>query len=247
MAAMLLLLVSPSITYYSRFLRNDVPYLAVTVWCALCLLRAMQTGQRRYVFGTIMAATLMFCMMESSIFFFAACLGFMVLVTMTDWVRGWGKPAGAPRDLPGEAVIFAPRMRDADTHGITSQVLFGTFAAGWVLVAGATWFLYRMAFSTVNLSKDGSVPSDASDPWLAAAGIALLLFPLFWVSASLWPPTGGGRTASGACFTTSCVWHGPTGGSSWLDWPRLLQCSPRCSPRISPRPTARISGEKASS
>lgn len=79
-----LIALSPSITYYARFLRNDVPYLTATIWCAYCTLRLLHTGRSLYAWGSVMAATLMFCMMESSIFFFAACLGYLTTMILVD-------------------------------------------------------------------------------------------------------------------------------------------------------------------
>ncbi|GIX45218.1 MAG: hypothetical protein KatS3mg130_1626 [Candidatus Sumerlaea sp.] len=105
----LLLAVSPTILYYSRFLRNDAPYLAATVWCALCVLRAFETGQSRYFWGGLLAATIMFCMMESSIFFFAACLGYFAVIVMFDLVRGLGCDPTRPKQFPGDSSLFCPK------------------------------------------------------------------------------------------------------------------------------------------
>jgi uncharacterized protein (TIGR03663 family) len=84
------LALSPSIGYYSRFLRNDAPYLAATVACALFALRAFRDRSPRDLFAAILFAALMFSMMESSIFFFVACLGYLGAVFMLEWVRGVG-------------------------------------------------------------------------------------------------------------------------------------------------------------
>jgi uncharacterized protein (TIGR03663 family) len=96
-SALSLLAVSPSITFYSRFLRNDAPYLAATILCALLTLRAFRDGRPRDLLYAILSATLMFCMMESSIFFFVACLGFLSAIILAEFFRGPGfsaKPEG---------------------------------------------------------------------------------------------------------------------------------------------------------
>ncbi|MCX7624873.1 MAG: TIGR03663 family protein, partial [Candidatus Sumerlaeaceae bacterium] len=106
--SLILLALSPSITYYSRFLRNDAPYLAATFWCAYAVLRAFETGERRYFWHAGIAATIMFCMMESSIFFFAACVAFFGLAVAVDLFRARFAPVAGPRDFPGRAAFFAP-------------------------------------------------------------------------------------------------------------------------------------------
>ncbi|MCX7018788.1 MAG: TIGR03663 family protein [Candidatus Sumerlaeota bacterium] len=185
-AVLVLLAVSPSITYYSRFLRNDAPYLMVTVWCALCLLRALDTGRRLYVFGAIITAGIMFCMMESSIFFFAACIGFLVVTTLADWIRGWGLPASAPRRYPGHAIFFVPRAPPCDGgSAISGGSLLGCLAAAALLELLVGWLFYRMFYSTVHIYKPvvamvaalgGTVTPRAAN-WILAAA----LYSVFYI------------------------------------------------------------------
>lgn len=150
-AALLLIAFSPTITFYSRFLRNDVPYLAVTCWCALALVRGLQTGRRLYVWWAIVAAAIMFCMMESSIFFFAACIGFLVVASVADWLAG--APAEGPRRNPGDAVFFVLRTRDDSDRGLTRGVLFWSVPATLALDAFLAWFFHRMFYSTLHVYK----------------------------------------------------------------------------------------------
>lgn len=148
-AALAAIALSPSLAYYSRFLRNDVPYLAATLWCALMVLRAAETGERRYWLWGILSATLMFSMMESSIFFFAACAGFLVVAAGADWLGGRRLPPEALRRFPGHAVIFAPRERGgAGGPSGWLQVMRG-IAAAMALTAAAAWFFRRMFADTV--------------------------------------------------------------------------------------------------
>jgi uncharacterized protein (TIGR03663 family) len=124
LAAFTLIALSPSITYYTRFLRNDVPYLTVTMWCALCLLRAVQTGAPRYIWASILSATLAFSMMESSIFFFSACLGFFGVVILADWMRRGARPA-VVRHRGADDVLW-----DLSICMIPGLIL--TFLCGWL-------------------------------------------------------------------------------------------------------------------
>lgn len=121
LTAFVLLAVSPSITYYSRFLRNDVPYMMVTVTCALLLIRAFQTRRPSFVWGSILAALLMFSMMESSIFFFAACIGFLGVVSATDLLAG-GYLAVKKRRTAGGADSAEGTEGTPEAGGSTSSV-----------------------------------------------------------------------------------------------------------------------------
>ncbi len=182
MAALLLLALSPSITYYSRFLRNDVPYLVVTMWCALCLVRALHTGRRRYVFGALFAAALAFCMMESSIFFFAACIGFLGVTTVADWLCWRRAPADGLRRFPGDAVFFVPRQVEPATG---ARRWLGPAAACLAAAAAVTGFalwIYVRVFQ-FSLPLDETIAralgASGAQPNLSAGRVVMasLLFP----------------------------------------------------------------------
>jgi len=115
------------------------------------VLRAAETGERRYWLWGILSAGLMFSMMESSIFFYAACAGFLVVAAGADWLGGLGVPADAPRSFPGHAVIFAPRARGAAGRP-SGWVSFGraVVAAACVTLVAA-WFFWRMFADTVRI------------------------------------------------------------------------------------------------
>jgi uncharacterized protein (TIGR03663 family) len=179
-AALLLVVLSPSILYYSRFLRNDVPYLVVTMWCALALLRALDTGARRHVFWALFAAALAFCMMESSIFFFAACIGFLVVMTAIDWLRWRHVPADGIRQPPGNVLLFVPRARGENP--LRAEVVFGCLLASVLLVI-AVMFVYLRVFQfslPVDMRIAGAIgPSNPQQSLLAARVIMVAaLFPL---------------------------------------------------------------------
>jgi len=146
LVALVLLAFSPSLSYYSRFLRNDAPYLAATFWCAWAVLRAFDTGERRYFWHAGMAATVMFCMMESSIFFFAACVGFLAVAVFTDWVCFRRRGAASPREFPGHAVFFTPGLSVRSDSPLKRDLLsLGvSFLIGLVLALAAAYFYVRV-------------------------------------------------------------------------------------------------------
>ncbi len=109
---------SPSIAYYTRFLRNDVGYLTATMLCGYFLIRTMQTARPRYVWGALLSATLMFCMMESSIFFFAACIGYLVTMILVDLLicRRPAAAAAPPVESPAEPATAVAPLPDGHTQ-----------------------------------------------------------------------------------------------------------------------------------
>lgn len=155
MTALVLFAVSPTITYYSRFLRNDAPYLAATVWCAYATLRAFETGERRYFWYAGLAATLMFCMMESSIFFFATCAGYLALIILVDLIRGPWRSShsltpSSRYEFPGRAVFFAPLSKESREAPPSWRSELGTLALSFLvgLVAAlALAYLYVRVLS----------------------------------------------------------------------------------------------------
>ena len=169
---------SPTLAYYSRFLRNDVPYLTATVWCALCTLRALQTGERRYWMWAVLSAALMFSMMESSIFFFASCWGFLAVAVVTDFIQGRGIPADAPRSIEGGALLFIPRVRGESESGLPIPAVVGAVFTAALAEIVLAWLYHRMFADTLRvfdlLGRACGVPPDA-----AAFGFAVAAFPVF--------------------------------------------------------------------
>jgi uncharacterized protein (TIGR03663 family) len=67
-AAMLLILCSPTILFYSRFLRNDIPFLLATTLAVGCLGRALGRRERNYLPFALIALGLMACIKENTVF-----------------------------------------------------------------------------------------------------------------------------------------------------------------------------------
>lgn len=141
-----LIALSPSLAYYTRFLRNDIPYLTATIWCALCLLRALQTGRPLYTWAALMAATLMFCMMESSIFFFAACIGYLGNMVLVDLLV-WRRPNDEARSWPAWLARFAEGRRGHKPLGALDFVLCWITAG--VVTLGLVWLFNRVFADTI--------------------------------------------------------------------------------------------------
>ena len=192
LAAILLTALSPSIVYYTRFLRNDVPFLVVTMACAYCLLRLFETGGRRWAFWGVMLAALGFSMMESSIFFFAACFAFLVVAVLVDFLAGVGKPVDDLTAFPGDAVFFAPRTADGDGR---RWVLRLAVAALWAVIGTALLLYFYVRIFSFSLPIDAKLaqmlPGDLKGV-LAPARVllgVLLFVPVLavaWVAATNW-------------------------------------------------------------
>lgn len=203
LVAIVLLAVSPSITYYSRFLRNDAPYLAATFWCAYAVLRAFQTGERRYFWHAGIAATIMFCMMESSIFFFAACFGFFAVAVATDLLRGAFGQGSGNRKFPGKAVFFAPRTTDSQRESLGREVLtvLASAGVGLVVALAVDYFYVRV------LSDSLPMPGwrRENDVWIPSLWSRILeVFPLTVV------------VTVPICVLAGLNWHAPRGESGTL-------------------------------
>jgi uncharacterized protein (TIGR03663 family) len=201
LAATALIALSPSISFYARFLRNDVSYLTATMWCALCTLRLLHTGRPIYAWGAILAATLMFCMMESSIFFFAACIGYlatMVLIDLLIWRHRPGVDRGWPWWLQAEvaAADKTPASRRLQDGAIG---LLAAVASAVVTCLGA-WVYYRVFFQTLPVSAPLQAVGRAMGlklPELVALGIVFfcvyicLFFVLLLSLLNYRAPRGG--------------------------------------------------------
>ncbi len=149
-----LIALSPSIAFYARFLRNDVPYLTATMWTALCLVRAMQTARPKYVWGAILGATLMFCMMESSIFFFAACIGYLTTMLLADLIiwrnRKQEDEKTWPRWLRDETRRWSGSWPDTRKTLRPSDYLYCALVA-LTITAAAGWLFHRIFYATLHI------------------------------------------------------------------------------------------------
>lgn len=195
--AMVLVALSPSLTFYTRFLRNDVPYLTATMWCAYCVLRlfdrsaeAEARGKKVFAWGAVLTATLMFSMMESSIFFFAACLGFLGTILVWDLALGLFRE----KDRGTDEII-------SETSGQYSliDVLLKTLILTMLTAGTLIWLFRRMLLETVPVSTPfiqvckgiGIEMSVTAGNIVAAAVFSLVMFALLFPGVlSFYKPSG---------------------------------------------------------
>lgn len=142
--AMVVVALSPSLTFYTRFLRNDVPYLTVTMWCALCLLRLFDSSsdpdsvsKRLFAWGSVLTAALMFSMMESSIFFFSACLGFLGTILIWDQILGFVK---------------SRRFVTETTEDHNGLILVIALVGSVIITGILSWLYWRILAETIPIS-----------------------------------------------------------------------------------------------
>ena len=83
-----LLLTSPTLLFYSRFLRNDVPFLLATMLFIGCLGRAFGRREAAYIFPAILSAALMACIKENTVFVLFTCACFTILLLVIDQISG---------------------------------------------------------------------------------------------------------------------------------------------------------------
>jgi predicted membrane-bound mannosyltransferase/DNA-binding beta-propeller fold protein YncE len=149
--ASLMLLISPSITYYSRYTRHDVPimlYAGLLLWS---ILQYLDRGQSRWlrwagVFFALMYASKENAYIYTAIFLALLALGFLVRVLRSRWHRPKLIPVVAGLLVAAllAGALFAFSFRDAQVIeegegnaaiGSTVVPVWGQLAAGLSLIA----------------------------------------------------------------------------------------------------------------
>lgn len=75
---------SPTIMYYSRFWRNDIPLEFAILGSLYCFLKFCELGKGSFLIWSITFATLAFCIKENSIFYFFTGFTFLALLFLTN-------------------------------------------------------------------------------------------------------------------------------------------------------------------
>jgi len=165
---------SPSIAYYTRFLRNDVPYLTATMWTGYCMVRALQTASPRYVWGGIMGATLMFCMMESSIFFFAACIGYLVTMGLVDLLV-WKESPDGFAEADSFLISNDSRTRPAGSYQeIKDSFLIFLLALLMMILIAAAWGLLTYILQKIWLWISGHPIVAGTASYKVVSGVTIV-------------------------------------------------------------------------
>lgn len=127
---------SPTLVYYSRFLRGDLPLAAFSLVALGCLVSLVDTGRRRYLYGAVLAGSLAFTTSGFIVGYVACWLVAGLLVfdhvrvygddrqTALDRVSGYGRtlrdwatPLARAFLLAVAVVIFFYAPRSADGSG----------------------------------------------------------------------------------------------------------------------------------
>ncbi|MBN1179991.1 MAG: TIGR03663 family protein [Anaerolineae bacterium] len=148
LAASALLLISPSITYYSRYIRHDIP---VMLWAAICIwaiFRYLDEGQERHLYVLAGAFSLMYATKEVAaiytLFFAVFLVGlFLVRALRATWERpqaeSWFLGALVVVTLGVLALMVGSLVSRPDPQAaeVAASLPVWAAAGGWVaLLAG---------------------------------------------------------------------------------------------------------------
>ncbi len=107
LAASFLLLISPSISYYSRYIRHDAPLMLAAVLWLWTMLKYLEDGKYRWLYLMTAAFSLMYTTKEASYIYTAIFLGLFALPFLWQVARVyWKRPALWKWFLGLIAVIF---------------------------------------------------------------------------------------------------------------------------------------------
>ncbi len=148
----LLLLISPSISYYSRYIRHDAPLMLFSVLLICMMFEYWREGESRWLYGMAAAFALMYASKENAYLYTAMFIGMLTVpfgwrVLQTRWQRPdlanifWGLVCVAVVCFAifGVALISAPTMESAlDDAGNSRVVMVETPWWGSVTVSLGT-------------------------------------------------------------------------------------------------------------
>lgn len=107
LSASALLLLSPSILYYSRHLRHDLFTLILTLLLAICILRYLERPQRRWIITGAAAIGLMLANHEIIFAILAIFFAYLYAALAIDRLAAW---RGDPRRRTGAKVVIAAHV-----------------------------------------------------------------------------------------------------------------------------------------
>jgi len=107
LAASFLLLISPSISYYSRHIRQDIPTVLFAVWVFWAIVRYLEEGRDRHLYILAAALSLMFATKENA-FIYTAIFGLILvgLLILQAMSRPWDR-RGAETAFVGALIGLA--------------------------------------------------------------------------------------------------------------------------------------------
>ena len=86
--AVVFLAVSPTLMYYSRFNRNDVPFTLAAMLFVACMVRFLEGGRLRYWFLALLAVAWMICIKETYVIFLFTAATWPVAVALVEAASG---------------------------------------------------------------------------------------------------------------------------------------------------------------
>ncbi len=160
MIASLMLLLSPTILYFTRFARNDA-YMAVwTLGLAICLWKYTSGRKARYLYASAAILSLAFATKESTFILMVIMGGFFLLLSLKGGREGW-ETVEEPENQGVE--VWAPRVIRRTFEGVADAArwlrprvapypLIFTLVAAWVVAAILWSFDIYDVFGRVNLT-----------------------------------------------------------------------------------------------
>lgn len=100
------LLISPSIAYYSRYIRHDIPLIFFSLLTLLAIFRYLECGSRRWLYLLAVSVALMFTTMEAAFIYNATFGVFLVGLFILRVLRGAAESLGSKPIIPAPASRF---------------------------------------------------------------------------------------------------------------------------------------------
>ena len=162
LAAVALTLISPTILYYSRFIRHDIFALGWTVLIVYAVFKYLETGRERYFLLIAVGMAFFYSTKENAYIFSALLWPFLLLIVAFQWSR-----ARALRESRAwHIVVTMAALLLPFTTALVVEVVFGNwFGLGWDALD------YSPAGITRSLLFFGVL-------WLIGAGVAAVLFDI---------------------------------------------------------------------
>ena len=160
MIASLMLLLSPTILYFTRFARNDA-YMAVwTLGLVICLWKYPSGRKARYLYASAAILSLAFATKESTFILMVIMAGFFLLLSLKGGREGWETVEESENQGVG---VWAPRVIRRTFEAVSDAArwlrprvapypLIFTLVAAWVIAAILWSFDIYDVFGRVNLT-----------------------------------------------------------------------------------------------
>ena len=163
LATSFIFLVSPSISYYSRYIRNEPYILAFGLGVIILMFRYFESRNSKLLYGIAALISLMFATKEVTFLFVLILGGFLVVVALVDWIR---------------QSRFPPRSSAFDV-----MLLLGTLS----LPLASAFIVRTIGFDPLDYSSQGILRSGAVFLVLMVISAGLGL----WWNRKVWPIAAG--------------------------------------------------------